>query len=382
VPLGTDRLLESMWDLEGMLGHLVKFGGSDLHVASGTAPRVRVNSDLRPIPFEPVHDPDMLMKLKTLLSPDRLIEFEKSGEADFSVSLPGVGRFRGNACRQRGTIAVVLRRVLPVAATAEQLGLPPVTTRLAEEHRGLILVTGPTGSGKTTTLAAMIDHINVSRACKIVTMEDPIEVVHSDKRAVIWQREIGTDTENYAQAMRRVLRQDPDVIFVGEMRDTETVSAALSAAETGHLVLSTLHTTDAVETVNRVIDFFPSSQHHQVRLMLAGVLKGVISQRLVPLANGQGRAASLEVMVVTGRIADRIVEPNAPGDSIEEMIADGEYHGMQTFDQSLAGLVRAGTITLDTALAAASNPHDLKVALQNGAGSRLMMPPQDEVAAS
>jgi twitching motility protein PilT len=257
-----------------------------------------------------------------------------------------------------------------------------VTTRLAEEHRGLILVTGPTGSGKTTTLAAMIDHINVSRACKIVTMEDPIEVVHSDKRAVIWQREIGTDTENYAQAMRRVLRQDPDVIFVGEMRDTETVSAALSAAETGHLVLSTLHTTDAVETVNRVIDFFPSSQHHQVRLMLAGVLKGVISQRLVPLANGQGRAASLEVMVVTGRIADRIVEPNAPGDSIEEMIADGEYHGMQTFDQSLAGLVRAGTITLDTALAAASNPHDLKVALQNGAGSRLMMPPQDEVAAS
>jgi twitching motility protein PilT len=370
-----------MWDLEGMLAHLVKFGGSDLHVGCGTVPRVRVNSDLRPIPFDPVSDLDMLAKLRTLLPPDRLLEFEKTGEADFSVSLTNVGRFRGNACRQRGTVAVVLRRVLPSAATADQLGLPAVVTRLADEHRGLILVTGPTGSGKTTTLAAMIDHINGTRACKIVTMEDPIEVVHNDKRAVIWQREIGTDTENYAQAMRRVLRQDPDVIFVGEMRDAETVGAALSAAETGHLVLSTLHTTNATETVNRIIDFFPSFQHHQVRLTLAGVLKGVISQRLVPLASGQGRAAAIETMVVTGRIADRIVDPDSPGDSIEEMIADGEYHGMQTFDQSLVALVRSGTITLETAMAAASNAHDLTVTLQNGSG-RLVMPMAkgDEVA--
>ncbi len=363
-----------------MLAHLVKFGGSDLHVGAASAPRVRIDSDLRPIPFPVVESEELVATLKVILPPDRLMEFEKTGEADFSVSLPGIGRFRGNACRQRGSAAVVLRRVLPVAVTAEQLGLPPVVTRLADEQRGLILVTGPTGSGKTTTLAAMIDHINGSRACKIVTMEDPIEVVHADKRAVIWQREIGTDTENYAQAMRRVLRQDPDVIFIGEMRDTETVAAALSAAETGHLVLSTLHTTNAVETVNRIIDFFPSYQHHQVRLTLAGVLKGVISQRLVPLATGQGRAAAIEVMVVTGRIADRIIDPDSPGDSIEEMIADGQYHGMQTFDQSLLALVLAGRITLQTAMTAASNPHDLKVALQTAGARMTAVPPVDAAA--
>ncbi|MBV9660674.1 MAG: PilT/PilU family type 4a pilus ATPase [Acidimicrobiales bacterium] len=347
-----------------MLEHVAKVGGSDLHVGGGSPPRVRVNSDLRPMPFPVVEPLDITAALRSLLSKDRWEEFERTGEADFSVSVPTVGRFRGNACRQRGSPAVVLRRVLPSAATAVDLGLPSVVTKLADEHRGLILVTGPTGSGKTTTLAAMIDHINTTRACKIVTMEDPIEVVHSDKRAVIWQREVGTDTEDYAQAMRRVLRQDPDVIFIGEMRDTETVAAALSAAETGHLVLSTLHTTDATETVNRIIDFFPSFQHHQVRLTLAAVLKGVISQRLVPLASGQGRTAAIEVMVATGRIADRIIDPNSPGDSIEEQIADGEYHGMQTFDQSLVALVREGRITLQTALAAASHPHDLTVALQ------------------
>jgi twitching motility protein PilT len=357
-----------MSDFAAMLAHLVKVGGSDLHVGGGSPPRVRVNSDLRPIPF-PISEPgEIEAALKELLTPDRWQEFERCGEADFSLSLPSVGRFRGNACRQRGTPAVVLRRVLPSAATVADLGLPAVVTRLAEEQRGLILVTGPTGAGKTTTLAAMIDHINTTRACKIVTMEDPIEVMHSDKRAVIWQREVGTDTDNYVQAMRRVLRQDPDVIFIGEMRDTETVAAALGAAETGHLVLSTLHTTDATETVNRIIDFFPSYQHHQVRLTLAGVLKGVISQRLVPLASGQGRAAALEVMVATGRIADRIIDPDSPGDSIEEQIADGEYHGMQTFDQGLVALVRAGRITLQTALAAASHPHDLTVALQAAGG--------------
>jgi twitching motility protein PilT len=359
-----------MWDYKAMLAHLIKVGGSDLHVGGGSPPRVRVNSDLRPIPFPVAEPADITAALKTLLPSDRWEEFERSGEADFSVSLPSVGRFRGNACMQRGSPAIVLRRVLPAAATAGELGLPPVVSRLAEEQRGLILVTGPTGSGKTTTLAAMIDHINTTRACKIVTLEDPIEVVHQDKRAVIWQREIGTDTDNYLQAMRRVLRQDPDVIFIGEMRDTETVAAALSAAETGHLVLSTLHTTDATETVNRIIDFFPSFQHHQVRLTLAGVLKGVISQRLIPLASGQGRTAAIEVMVMTGRIADRIIDPNSPGDSIEEQIADGEYHGMQTFDQALLTLVQGGLITLQTALGAASHPHDLTVALQS-AGAKV-----------
>lgn len=351
-----------------MLAHLVKFGGSDLHVAGGAPPRIRVNSDLRPIPFPTVEPDEMRQALKAILPPDRLLEFENTGEADFSVSLPGVGRFRGNACMQRGTAAVVLRRVLSSAVTVDQLGLPPVVERLADEHRGLVLVTGPTGSGKTTTLAAMIDHINTTRACKIVTLEDPIEVMHDDKRAVIWQREIGTDTDSYAQAMRRVLRQDPDVIFIGEMRDSETVSAALSAAETGHLVLSTLHTVGATETINRIVDFFPSFQHRQVRLTLAEVLRGVISQRLVQLADGQGRCAAIEAMVVTGRIADRIVDPGSPGDSIEEQIADGEYLGMQTFDQSLLQLLQEGRINLQTAIAAATNPHDLQVALQMSGG--------------
>ena len=347
-----------------MLAHLVACGGSDLHVGAGSPPRIRVTSDLRPAPFPPVEPGELAAALRAILPPERVAEFERSGEADFSLSLPGVGRFRGNACRQRGSAAVVLRRVLPAAVTAEQLGLPPIVTRLSNEQRGMVLVTGPTGSGKTTTLAAMIDHINTTRACKIVTIEDPIEVIHSDKRSVIWQREIGADTSDYAQAMRRVLRQDPDVILIGEMRDSETVSTALSAAETGHLVLSTLHTTSATETINRIIDFFPPAQHRQARLTLAGVLKGVVSQRLVPTADGQSRAPAIEAMVVTGRIADCIVEPDSPGESIEEQIAGGSYYGMQTFDQSLFQLVRAQAVTIQAAMAAATNPHDLMVALE------------------
>jgi twitching motility protein PilT len=351
-------------DLAEILSHLIEQGGSDLHLGASSPPRIRVNSDLRPAPFPPMDATGLHHILAKVLPPDRFEEYERTGEADFSLSIPDVGRFRGNACRQRATAAIVLRRVLPNAVTAEALGLPDIVTRLASEHRGMILVTGPTGSGKTTTLAAMIDHINSTRACKIVTIEDPIEVIHTDKRSVIWQREIGTDTSDYAQAMRRVLRQDPDVIFIGEMRDTETVNAALSAAETGHLVLSTLHTANATDTVNRIVDFFPSYQQRQVRMTLAGVLKGVISQRLVPLASGEGRAAAIEAMVVTGRIADKIVEPSSGGDTIEKQIEDGEYLGMQTFDQSLFRLVQSGEISLRSAMAASTNPHDLRVALE------------------
>ncbi len=347
-----------------MLAHLVSCGGSDLHVSSGGPPRIRVTSDLKPTPFPVIAPGELSAMLAKVLPAERWVEFQRTGEADFSLSLPGVGRFRGNACRQRGDAAVVLRRVLPNAVTAGELGLPPIVTRLAGEQRGMILVTGPTGSGKTTTLAAMIDHINTTRACKIVTIEDPIEVIHSDKRSVIWQREIGTDTSDYVQAMRRVLRQDPDVILIGEMRDSETVAAALSAAETGHLVLSTLHTTDATETVNRIIDFFPPAQQRQTRLTLAGVLRGVISQRLVATVDGQHRAPAIEAMVVTGRIADSIIDPDSPGESIEEQISGGSYYGMQTFDQSLFGLVKSGVITVQAAMAAASNSHDLMVSLE------------------
>jgi twitching motility protein PilT len=304
--------------------------------------------------------------LRVIMPVDRIDEFHRTGEADFSLSIDGLGRFRANAFRQRGSAAMVLRRVLPAAMSVLDLGLPPIVSRLAEENRGMVLVTGPTGSGKTTTLAAMIDHINQTRSGNIITIEDPIEILHPDKRSVVCQREIGTDTKNYEQAMRRVLRQDPDVILIGEMRDVETVSAAMMAAETGHLVLSTLHTSNATETINRIVDFFPPFQQQQVRLTLAGVLKGVISQRLVPHSSGEGRVPAIEVMVVTGRIADRITDPSSNGkETLEELIADGEYHGMQTFDQSLFSLFKSGEITLRSALAAATNPHDFRVALQS-----------------
>jgi twitching motility protein PilT len=228
-----------------------------------------------------------------------------------------------------------------------------------------VLVTGPTGSGKTTTIAAMIDHINETKSVNVVTVEDPIEVLHTDKRALVNQREIGTDTKDYATAMRRVLRQDPDVIFIGEMRDPETVWAALAAAETGHLVLSTLHTTNAVETVNRIVDFFPPFQQKQVRLSLASSLRGVVSQRLLERSDHKGRVPSVEVLVNTGRIFDRIVDPDqGDNDSIEEIIADGEYYGMQTFDQSLFNLFKNGQVDLRSAMASASNPHDFRISLQ------------------
>ena len=355
-----------MLDLQAVLTHVIEVGGSDLHVKGGSPPRVRVNGDLRPTPFPPVERTEVEEALRVVMPVDRIEEFHRTGEADFSLSVDGLGRFRGNAYRQRSSAAMVLRRVLPAALSVIDLGLPPIVTRLAEEQRGMVLVTGPTGSGKTTTLAAMIDHINQTRSANVITIEDPIEILHPDKRSIVSQREIGTDTRDYAQAMRRVLRQDPDVILVGEMRDQETVGAALTAAETGHLVLSTLHTTNATETVNRIVDFFPPFQQHQIRLTLAGVLKGVVSQRLVPHSSGEGRVPAIEAMVVTGRIADRIIDPTgAGGETIEELIADGEYHGMQTFDQSLFSLFKAGEVTLRAALAAATNPHDFRMALQN-----------------
>jgi twitching motility protein PilT len=355
-------------DMQAILVHLVELEGSDLHVKAGSPPRVRVNGDLRPSPFPVVEGRDIDEALRVVMPVERIEEFHKTGEADFSLSVTGLGRFRGNAFRQRGSAAMVLRRVLPAAMSALDLGLPPIVTRLAEEQRGMVLVTGPTGSGKTTTLAAMIDHINQTRSANIITIEDPIEVLHPDKRSIVCQREIGTDTRDFAQAMRRVLRQDPDVILVGEMRDSETVGAALTAAETGHLVLSTLHTTNATETINRIVDFFPPFQQSQIRMTLAGVLKGVVSQRLVPRASGEGRVPAIEAMVVTGRIADRIVDPaGAQGESIEELVADGEYHGMQTFDQSLFSLFKSGEVNLRAAMAAATNPHDFRVALE-GAG--------------
>ena len=253
--------------------------------------------------------------------------------------------------------------------TIDDLGLPEVIRELAEQPRGIILLTGTTGSGKSTTLAAMIDHINSTRARHIVTLEDPIEYLHADKHSIINQREVGSDTKSFARAMRRVLRQDPDVILIGEMRDEETVRTALSAAETGHLVLSTLHTLDATETINRIIDFFPPHLQQQARVMLASTLRGAVSQRLVPRADGEGRVAVAEVMVATGRIQDLILNPEETG-RITEVIAEGAYYGMQTFDQALLGHVQRGEVSEEVAMETASSPHDFKLMLSAGASGR------------
>src|SRR4051812_36032942 len=287
--------------LDGLLSALASHDGSDLHVKGEAVPRIRVDGDLRKLQAEPL-TPAMVSEMAAaIMKPEMADHFERHNEADFAYAIEGVGRFRVNAFRQRGSVAMIFRRVRSSAATIDDLGLPITLARLANEPRGLVLVTGPTGSGKTTTLAAMIDHINSTREVHVVTIEDPIEVLHSDKLASIEQREIGVDTDSFGSAMRAAMRQDPDVILVGEMRDEETVAAALSAAETGHLVLSTLHTIDATETVNRIVDFFPPHQQHQVRMALAGSLRGTICQRLVPRADGIGRVPALEVMVSNGR---------------------------------------------------------------------------------
>ena len=350
--------------LDAFLAALTEEEGSDLHVKVGSPPRIRVNGALRRLEGAPVLTPDLTAEmLAGILRPDAAAAFEQRNDADFAYAIEGLGRFRVNAFRQRGSVGMIFRRVRTSAASFEELGLPDVTARLAMEHRGLVLVTGPTGSGKTTTLAAMIDYINRSREVHIVTIEDPIEVLHQDQLASINQREIGFDTRDFASAMRAAMRQDPDVILVGEMRDQETVAAALSAAETGHLVLSTLHTVDAQETVNRIVDFFPPHQQQQIRVALAGTLKGTICQRLVPTADGNGRVAALEVMVANGRVQNCIIDP-VKGGELHEIIADGEYYGMQTFDQALAELYARGVVDMRGAMMAASHPHDLKVLLQ------------------
>jgi twitching motility protein PilT len=351
-------------DLNRLLGLMEQWDGSDLHIKAGTPPRMRIDGELRLLAEEPAASPeDIAAILDVLMTPTVHDRFDRHHEADFAYSVSGVGRFRCNAFYQRSSPAAVLRRVRPNPASAAELGLPPVIHELADEPRGLVLVTGPTGSGKTTTLATMIDHINRTRPCHIVTIEDPIEYLHRDLLASVDQREVGFDTDSFESAMRVVLRQDPDVILVGEMRDPETAYAALTAAETGHLVLTTLHTINATETIHRVVDFFPPHQQKQVRLSLAGSLRGTVAQRLVRRADGVGRLPALEVMVVNGRIRQCISEPELTVE-IEQIIADGEYYGMQTFDQSLAQLLADGAITLQEALQVSTNPHDLRVMLE------------------
>jgi twitching motility protein PilT len=351
-----------MFDIDSALMSVIETEGSDLHLKVPAPPTIRRYGQLFRVPdSEPLKPQVTEQVLFHMLTDETKLEaFREEREVDFSYSLPGVARFRVNAFVQRGSVSLVCRAIPVKIKTVEELLLPEVVTTLADEERGLILVTGTTGSGKSTTLAAVIDHINSRYSKHIVTIEDPVEFLHRDRTSIINQREVGEDTVSFSRALRRVLRQDPDVILIGEMRDEETVRTALSAAETGHLVLSTIHTVDASESVNRIIDFFSQAEQRQARAMLAGTLKGVISQRLVPTPNGQGRVATCEILRMTGRVRDMILNPDETG-RLPEVIAEGAYYGMQSFDQALLHHVRHGRVSMEDALKASTHPHDFKL---------------------
>lgn len=346
--------------LDDLLKKVIEVEASDLHLKVGSPPVMRIDGELHPTSLEPLTPTDTEEYAQTIFTQRAAKEFRETSEADFAYGKPDLGRFRVNVYRQRGSVSLVLRRVLPSTQDFEELGLPKILEKLAVEQRGLVLVTGPTGSGKTTTLASMVSYINQVRRVNVVTIEDPIEVLHRDGNSIISQREIGMDTEDFAQALRRVLRQDPDVILIGEIRDAETVRAALQAAETGHLVLSSLHTIDATETINRVVDFFPPYQQKQIRILLASTLKGVVSQRLLDKHDGQGRVPSVEVLTMNGRVFDRIIDDSLTNE-IVDVIAESEFYGMQTFDQSILALYEKGLISFQVAVSNASNPHDFRV---------------------
>jgi twitching motility protein PilT len=349
--------------LDSLFEQLVDARGSDLHLQAGSSPRIRVDGKLRKLAGETVltaSDTDRLAR--SLLCDEEIASIEGGCEVDAAHYDAELGRFRVHVFLQSGSLALSFRHIPDRVPSFDDLGLPDAVRRLAEEERGLVLVTGPTGSGKTTTLATMIDHINRTRECHIVTIEDPVEFVHRGELAEISQREVGVDTRDFPSAMRAAMRQDPDVILVGEMRDAETVAAAIHAAETGHLVLSTLHTTDVTETVSRIVDFFPAHQHHQVRVSLASSLRGVIGQRLVPRAHLKGRVPALEILINNGRVQQCILDPERQRD-LAEILAAGDFYGMTTFDQSLARLCTQRLIDMDVAVRAASSPHDLKLLL-------------------
>ena len=346
-------------ELNEILKIALKGGASDIHLKSGLPPIFRVDGALVPLKNAERLLPEYLENVaKSIMNPVQKERFETAHECDLAYGIAGLGRFRVNVFQQRGTVGIVFRVIPFGVKTIEQLLLPKVVESIANEQRGLILVTGTTGSGKSTTLAAMIEHINSSRTCHIMTIEDPIEFLIRDRRSIVNQREIGVDTATFANALRAALRQDPDVILVGEMRDFETIETALTAAETGHLVLSTLHTLDATETINRIISVFPPYQQKQVRIQLSSILKAVISQRLVPRADGKGRVPALEVMIATARVRECISDKDRTKE-IHDAIAKGfTTYGMQTFDQSLMHLVKQGLVTYEEALKHVSNADD------------------------
>jgi twitching motility protein PilT len=346
-------------DINELLKSAHSTGASDLHIKVGSHPIVRVNGELTVMTSENrLSQEDTLKIAFSVMNSGQRDVFKKRNDIDFAYSVPGLGRFRCNVFIQRGTIGLVFRVIPMRIPTIEELNLPEIVKIIAMEPRGLILVTGTTGSGKSTTLAAMVDTINANRTEHIMTIEDPIEYLHRDKRSIVNQREIGNDTESFSKALRASLRQDPDVILVGEMRDFETIQTALTAAETGHLVMSTLHTVDAAETINRIIAVFPPYQHKQVRMQLASVLRSIISMRLVPQADGKGRVPAVEILIATAMIKDCVTDPDKTK-LIPDAIAQGAIHyGMQTFDQSLFGLFSSSLITYEEALRQATNPDD------------------------
>ena len=356
-------------------------GASDLHLKVGSYPMMRVNGTLVVASEEKRldrHDTEAMASV--LFTPEHQEKFRRQQEVDLAYSVTGLGRFRCNVFQQRGTVGMVLRVIPTRVRTIDELGLPPVLKRIAEEERGLVLVTGTTGSGKSTTLAAMIDHVNSTRAAHIMTVEDPIEYLHRDYQSIVSQREVAVDTASFSQALRSALRQDPDVILVGEMRDFETVETALLAAETGHLVFSTLHTLDATETISRIISVFPPHQQRQIRIQLSTVLKAAVSQRLMPRADGLGRVPAVEVMIATPFIRDCIVDKDRTS-HIHGAIASGtSQYGMQTFDQSIFGLYQQGFVTLDEAMRWASNLDEFKLKVQGISTTAEMA--RDEMAKS
>jgi twitching motility protein PilT len=357
-------------ELDDLLTRVVEIGGSDLHLKLGQPPIVRRDGELGALDgFPPLGPKELNTILETLTRhlPSKLQEFRQTGELDMAFTHPSLPRFRVNGFRQRGAISFAFRVIPREIPTFEQLELPPGVASLASYHRGLVLVTGATGAGKSTTLAAMVDHINRNRRQHILTIEDPIEILHADRGCIVNQREIGLDSASFAQALRRALRQDPDVILIGELRDRETAETALQAAESGHLVMSTMHTIDASETVSRLVELFQETKQAQIRSILAGVLRGVVSQRLLPRIGG-GRVAAVEVMVTNTRIADLIRE--GKGEEIPDAISDGAFFQMQTFAQSLIQLVLDGKVDREIAGNAASNRHDFLVQIDHATKSQ------------
>ncbi|MFA6091666.1 MAG: type IV pilus twitching motility protein PilT [Elusimicrobiota bacterium] len=345
-----------------LLQTMVERSASDLHVRAGGPAYLRVHGELAAVSEDAIPEAEVEAMLAGVITPRARKLFEAHQECDFSFQLENTARFRVNAFRQRGKLSLAVRHISMKIPTAEELHLPAATVRkIADNNRGLVLVTGVTGSGKSSTLAAMMDYINGTRSEHILTIEDPIEFVHKDRKSIITQREIGGDTESYADALKMAMRQDPDVILMGEMRDAESVSAAITAAQTGHLVFGTLHTIDAIQTVHRIVDFYPPHQQALVRIQLADSLKAVISQRLMPCLKG-GRVPAMEIMIVTGHVRKLVEEDNSQG--IGQAIAKGAFYGMQSFNQSLVKLYKEGMVSEKDALEAASNPDDLKLAMR------------------